>query len=101
MDTLEDKLKRLRKLWTLAKSRNNKGWMERIEKDALRLKEQAQNKIGEKTVGEMTNTEIEAILGVDKGLQSGILGSCNEKIETTSETNILPGDTSKVMNLPL
>jgi len=64
---LQEKLKRLRKLWTLAKSRNNTRWMLQIEKSAANLKNLQENKsvggIIEKTVGEMTTTEIEAIMG--------------------------------------
>ena len=69
---LEDKLRRLRKLWVLAKSRNNTRWMLQIEKSAANLKN-LENNSGEKTVGDLTTPEIEAIfnptlLPLDNGL---------------------------------
>ena len=74
---LEEKLKRLRKLWTLAKSRNNTRWMLQIEKSAANLKNLQENKsvggIIEKTVGEMTTAEIEAVLGTWQRVYKGVV----------------------------
>ena len=58
---LEEKLHRLRKLWTLAKKRNNTRWMLQIEKSAANLKKLEENKSLERTAGDLTLPEIQAI----------------------------------------